>query len=53
MDKPYRSSLALDALQRLMRSKVAIAGLVIMGIFFLTAIFAPLLTPYDPDRAEP
>jgi peptide/nickel transport system permease protein len=48
VDKPYRSSLALDALQRLLRSKVAIAGLVIMGIFVLTAILAPLLTPYDP-----
>jgi peptide/nickel transport system permease protein len=32
----------------LLRSKVAIAGLVIMGIFVLTAILAPLLTPYDP-----
>jgi len=48
VDKPYRSSLALDALQRLLRSKVAIAGLIIMGIFVLTAILAPLLTPYDP-----
>ena len=48
VDKPYRSSLALDALQRLLRSKVAIAGLIIMGIFVFTAILAPLLTPYDP-----
>ena len=47
-DKPYRSSLALDAFQRLMRDKLAIAGLVIMVIFILTALFAPLLTPYDP-----
>lgn len=46
--KPYRSSLALDALRRLLRDKLAIAGLVIMGLFLLTAIFAPLLAPYDP-----
>jgi len=46
--KPYRSSLVLDAFQRLMRDKLAIAGLVIMVIFILTALLAPLLTPYDP-----
>lgn len=46
--KPYRSSLLLDAFHRLLRNKLAIAGLVIMGIFVLTAIFAPLLTPYSP-----
>ncbi len=46
--KPYRSSLLLDAFHRLLRNKLAIAGLVIMGIFILTAIFAPLLTPYSP-----
>lgn len=48
VDKPYRSSLALDALQRLLRDKVAIIGMAIMAIFILTAIFAPLLAPYDP-----
>jgi peptide/nickel transport system permease protein len=48
VDKPYRSSLFLDALQRLLRDKVALAGLAIMGIFLLTAALAPLLTPYDP-----
>ena len=47
-NKPYRSSLALDALQRLLRDKLAIAGLVIMIVFILTALLAPLLTPYDP-----
>jgi peptide/nickel transport system permease protein len=46
--KPYRSSLVLDAFQRLMRDKLAIAGLAIMVIFILTALLAPLLTPYDP-----
>lgn len=48
VDKPYRSSLFLDAIQRLIRDKVAVAGLVIMGVFVLAAVFAPLLAPYDP-----
>jgi len=57
--KPYRSSLALDALQRLMRDRLAVAGLIIMGLFLLTAFLAPILAPYDPiaqtlvDRRQP
>jgi peptide/nickel transport system permease protein len=47
-----RSSLWLDALRRLFRNKLAIAGMVIMGIFILTAIFAPVLAPYDPLKQE-
>lgn len=55
----YRSSLVLDAVQRLFRDKLALVGLVIMGAFLLTAILAPVLAPYDPieqslvDRREP
>ncbi len=55
----YRSSLLLDAVQRLFRDKLALVGLVIMGAFLLTAILAPVLAPYDPikqslvDRREP
>lgn len=57
--RPYRSSLVLDAVQRLFRDKLALVGLVIMGAFLLTAILAPVLAPYDPieqslvDRREP
>ena len=47
-----RSSLFLDAMHRLFRNKLAIAGMVIMGVFILTAIFAPLLSPYDPLQQE-
>jgi len=47
-----RSSLFLDAMHRLFRNKLAITGMVIMGIFILTAIFAPLLAPYDPLQQE-
>jgi len=47
-EKPYRSSLLLDALQRLLRDKLAVVGLVIMITFILTAALAPVLAPYDP-----
>lgn len=36
------------ALRRLMRRKGAIFGLAIIVLFLAIAIFAPLLTPYDP-----
>ena len=57
--RSYRSSLLLDAIQRLLRNKLAILGMVIMILFLLTALFAPLLAPYDPidqtlrDRRQP
>jgi peptide/nickel transport system permease protein len=57
--KPYRSSLLLDAIQRLLRDKLAIVGMVILGLFLFTALLAPLLAPYDPiaqtlvDRRQP
>ena len=35
-------------LRRLLRRKGAIFGLVIIALFLFLAIFAPLLTPYDP-----
>lgn len=42
------SSLLRDAWKRLTRDKLAIAGMVIIGLFIFAAIFAPLLAPYDP-----
>jgi len=36
------------AMRRLFRRKGAIFGLVIIALFLALAIFAPLLTPYDP-----
>jgi len=45
-------SLYRDALRRLFRNKLAITGMVIMAIFLLTAILAPLLSPYDPIVQE-
>jgi len=41
-------SLFRDARRRLVKNKLAIAGLAIMCLFVLTAIFANWLAPYDP-----
>lgn len=38
--------------RRFRRNKLAMAGLVILVLFVLSAIFAPFLTPYDPNRAN-
>ncbi len=39
-----------DALRALMRTKSAIAGMVILAILTFVALFAPLLAPYDPNQ---
>ena len=44
--------LARDAVRRLRRSPTAIVGAVLVTIFVLVAIFAPLLAPYDPVAAD-
>jgi peptide/nickel transport system permease protein len=36
------------ALRRLRRRKAAVAGLVVIAIFVVLAVFAPLIAPYDP-----
>jgi peptide/nickel transport system permease protein len=45
------SGLWSDAWRRLRRNPGAIVGFVLVGIFVLVAIFAPLIAPYDP-RAQ-
>jgi peptide/nickel transport system permease protein len=37
------------ALRRLFRRKGAVLGLVVIAIFIALAVFAPLISPYDPD----
>lgn len=37
-----------DAIFRLLRNRAALAGLVVIALAALVAIFAPLLSPYDP-----
>src|SRR3989339_1253362 len=44
MKKPYKPSLFLT----LLRSKNALAGSVIVSLFFLCAAFAPVITVHDP-----
>src|SRR4029079_1766165 len=39
---------ARRALRRLLRRKGAIVGLVVIATFIVLAVFAPLLSPYDP-----
>jgi peptide/nickel transport system permease protein len=39
---------ARRALRRLMTRKGAVVGLVVIGLFVVLAVFAPLLAPYDP-----
>ncbi|WP_435828070.1 ABC transporter permease [Micromonospora purpureochromogenes] len=43
-------SLFRDALQRLRRNPVAIVGAIIVGLFILVAVFAPLIAPHDPAQ---
>jgi len=43
------SSLWLDAIRRLRRDKAALAGLAVLTLLVVVAIFAPLLTPHSPN----
>ncbi len=45
---PAQTTLLRDALRRLFRNKLAIIGMVLLGIFVFCAIFAPWIAPYDP-----
>jgi ABC-type dipeptide/oligopeptide/nickel transport system permease subunit len=49
--KDYRSnSLWRLTLRRIFKQRSAIIGLVLLGFLVLVAIFAPLMTPYEPDQ---
>jgi peptide/nickel transport system permease protein/dipeptide transport system permease protein len=37
-----------DQLEKLLRNKTGVAGLVIITVFILCAVFAPVITPHDP-----
>jgi peptide/nickel transport system permease protein len=45
IDKPV--SLWRDAWERLLKNRLAVAGVIIIAILFLAAIFGPFFTPYD------
>jgi len=44
------ASTQLDFLRRMLGQPKAIVGLVVLAVFFLVAIFAPLIAPVDPSR---
>ena len=52
---PPRTSRGLwrDAWRRLLRNKLAIAGVIFIGFMVLVAIFADVLSPYDPNQLFP
>ena len=47
-EKLYTASQSRLVLMRLLRHKLAILGIVVLVIFYLSAIFAPLVSPYNP-----
>ncbi|MCD7918590.1 MAG: ABC transporter permease [Clostridiales bacterium] len=44
---------AVQVVKRLLQNRTAIVGMVVVGIIILIAIFAPLLTPYNPNTLDP
>ncbi|MDC3412277.1 ABC transporter permease [Aquibacillus sp. 3ASR75-11] len=49
---PKSSSLWLDALSRLVKSKTSFIGLCLILLLILTAIFAPVIATYDPTEVQ-
>ncbi len=43
-------NLWLDALHHLLEKRSAVVGLTLLGFLIIVAIFAPLLSPYDPTQ---
>jgi peptide/nickel transport system permease protein len=48
-DNLKATSLYKDAWKRLKKNKLAMASLFVISFLILVAIFAPLISPYDPD----
>ncbi|MFQ5945444.1 MAG: ABC transporter permease, partial [Anaerolineae bacterium] len=40
----------MEVLQRLIRNKLALAGMIMIGLILIAALFAPLLAREDPDE---
>jgi len=56
-DKPKRKNPLdrhpfLEQLSLLWRNKTAVAGMLLVSLFILTAIFAPVLSPHDPNETS-
>ena len=41
----------VDQLEQLWRNKTAVAGMIVIAVFVLTALLAPILSPHDPIDA--
>src|SRR4051812_8891535 len=39
--------------RRFVRHRLAVAGLIVIIVLFLSAVFAPLLAPHDPEAVDP
>ena len=39
-----------DQIEKFLKNKTGVAGLIIIAFFTLAAILAPLITPYDPNE---
>jgi len=52
LDDDTGTSLWQGAFQRLRRNPGAIIGTIIVGLFVLVAIFAPLIAPYEPASSQ-
>lgn len=53
LDEPIKgSSLWRDAGRRLLRTPSAMVGLVLIGLFVFVAVFAPIISPYDPTAGS-
>ena len=50
--KQKKSSLAKRSLQKFLSNKLAIVGLIIVLLMILSAIFAPLLATFDPNKID-
>jgi peptide/nickel transport system permease protein/dipeptide transport system permease protein len=42
----------LDQMSQLWRNKTAVAGLILVSFFFTSAIFAPLISPHNPNETS-
>ncbi|MBN2285651.1 MAG: ABC transporter permease [Tissierellales bacterium] len=52
LDKSKKRSQSADVWRRLRKSKAAIAGLILIAIFILVALFAPLLADYNEQAIK-